>query len=60
VPGSQPQTPQQRDQFKADLYCFLVEQMKVALDKIFSFVHGKPLHPDLTEQRGLFKEERTR
>lgn len=30
--GNQPQTPAQRDKFKADLYTFLAEQMRTALD----------------------------
>ena len=44
------QTAAQRDQFKADLYCFLVEQMKAALDQIFKH-HSKSLHSDITIMR---------
>lgn len=56
------QTPNERDRFKADLYCFLTEQMKVALDKIFQHVAngGPKLHNDLAEQRALIKEEKLR
>lgn len=43
-----PQTQQQRDKFKADLYCFLTEQMKATLDMVFTN-HYAHLHPDLVE-----------
>lgn len=57
--GSQPQTPQQRDKFKADLYCFLVEQMKVALDLIFKH-NATQLNPDLVQVRDQVQEEKRR
>jgi hypothetical protein len=57
--GSQPQTPQQRDKFKADLYCFLVEQMKVALDLIFKH-NATQLNPDIVQVREQVQEEKRR
>jgi hypothetical protein len=41
--GSQPQTPPQRDKFKADLYTFLAEQMRTALDSVFAS-HSRTLN----------------
>jgi hypothetical protein len=57
--GTQPQTPQQRDKFKADLYCFLVEQMKVALDLIFKH-NATQLNPDIVQVREQVQEEKRR
>ena len=57
--GSQPQTAQQRDKFKADLYCFLVEQMRVALDLVFKH-NVTQLNPDLVQVREQVQEEKRR
>lgn len=59
VGSQQAFTPQQRDKFKADLYCFLTEQMRVAMDLIFRH-HAGELNPDLVGGRETAGEERRR
>jgi len=41
-------TSAQRDKFKADLCCFLTEQMKTALDLVFKY-QATNIHPDISQ-----------
>jgi len=49
----------QRDKFKADLYCFLTEQMKTALDLVFKY-NSTNLNPDIAQARELASEDKRR
>ncbi len=57
VSSSQTFSQAQRDSFKADLYCFLTEQMRVAMDLIFRH-HAGDLNPDLAGAREVAAEQK--
>ena len=42
--GSKGMTPDERDKFKADLYCFLNEQMKQNIDQAIENLKNDGLH----------------
>ena len=50
-------TQVQKDKFKADLYCFLTEQMKTALDLVFKY-NATNLHPDIAQAREVASEDK--
>jgi len=52
-------TQAQRDKFKADLYCFLTEQMKTALDLVFKY-QATNIHPDISQARDIATDEKRR
>ena len=52
-------TQAQRDKFKADLYCFLTEQMKTALDLVFKY-QSTNIHPDIAQAREIATEAKLR
>ena len=52
-------TQAQKDKFKADLYCFLTEQMRAALDLVFKY-NATNLHPDIAQAREVASEDKRR
>ena len=52
-------TQTERDKFKAELYCFLNNQMRTIIPEILNF-HSTDIHQDIIQQKQVLTEEKNK